>query len=158
MPEPSRHFEVDLDWRGADGTVLTSASGPRNAIAGASTGSLAGEAPGWKPEELLLGALGLCLTRTFEALALREKLHVERCHTRVEATLSPTPYGPNVKLGFTLLTAHVEVAVPPDEAGRARDLAVQAKQLCVVGNALMPPLHLDLLVESAEPALAPAER
>lgn len=151
MPPASRRFEVDLEWRGAEGTVLSS-SGAVGPITGSSGVS---EQAGWKPEELLLGALGLCLTRTFEALAARDGLHVERCHTRLEANLSPTPYGSSVKLGFTLLTAHLEVAVPPDEAARARDLAVQAKQYCVVANALMPPLHLELHVESVEPALAP---
>jgi organic hydroperoxide reductase OsmC/OhrA len=155
MPEPSRRFEVTLDWRGAEGTVLSS-SRSTGTIAGA--GVLAAEERGWKPEELLLGALGLCLTRTFESLANREGLHVERCHTRVEATLSPTPYGANVKLGFTLLTAHLDVAVPPDEAGRARDLAIQAKQYCIVANALMPPLHLELAVESVERALSGAAK
>jgi uncharacterized OsmC-like protein len=155
MQEASRRFEVNLDWRGPDGTALSS-PGAGSAIAGAGA---AAEGRGWRPEELLLGALGLCLTRTFQSLAAREGLHVERCHTRVEATLTATPYGERKTLGFTLLTAHFEVSVPPDQAALARDLAVQAKQYCIVANALMPPLHLELAVESVSSlAAASSER
>ena len=150
MPDVARHFTVDLDWRGSAGTTLT--SGDRAPIPGTSSAARP-DGRDWNPEELLLGSLGLCLVRTFEMLARRERLHVQRCSSRIEATLGPTPYGANVKLGFTLLTAHLEVAVPPDEVGRARDLAIQAKQTCTVANALMPPLHLELVVEAALPAV-----
>lgn len=152
MDEASRHFGVDLDWRGPEGTAVT--SGARTPIMG--TGAVVRPgASDWNPEELLLGALGLCLLRTFETLARRERLHLARCRAQVEATLAPTHHGPNVKLAFTLLTAHVEVAVPPDEVPRARDLMIEAKQFCCVANALMPPVHLDLTVEAAEPVLTP---
>lgn len=150
MPEPARHFAVDLEWRGPAGTALTASD--RAPIAGTSA-TTRPDGRDWNPEELLLGALGLCLVRTFEMLAARERLRVQRCRSRVEANVGPTPYGPNLKLGFTLLTAHLEVAVPPDEVERARDLAVQAKQSCTVANALMPPVHLELVVEAAAPAV-----
>ena len=149
MGEAIRHFDVDLDWRGAVGTAVM--SGVRTPIVGAGVGSLSGEPCGWNPEELLLGALGLCLMRTFETLARREGLHVAHCRSRIEVALGPTPYGTNAKLGFTLLTAHVEVAVYPRDVSRARDLVVQAKQFCVVANALMPPVHLELEVEAVQP-------
>jgi organic hydroperoxide reductase OsmC/OhrA len=155
MGEAARHFGVDLESRGPEGTAIT--SGTRTPIPGTGAAAWA-DGRGWNPEELLLSALGLCLLRTFETLARRERLHVMRCRTRVEATLSPTPYGPNVKLGFTLLTAHIEVAVPPDQVPRARDLVIEAKQLCVVANALMPPVHLELLVEAAMPEVAAPAR
>jgi organic hydroperoxide reductase OsmC/OhrA len=155
MPAAARRFAVDLDWHGPAGTALT--SDDRAPIAGASAASRP-DGGDWSPEELLLGSLGLCLVRTFETLARRERLHVQRCHGHVEATLGPTPYGPDVKLAFTLLTVHLEVSVPPDEVGRARDLAIEAKQMCTVANALMPPVHLDLAVEAALPAVAAVAR
>lgn len=137
-----RHYEVDLEWGGWDSAVLQ--AGERVPIFGGSGDD--SKSTDWSPEQLLLSALSLCLMRSFELLARREPLHVRGYHSRTEASLTMTRAGMGMRPGFTLLTVHVNVDVAPEDVVRARELMVQAKQLCVVANALMPPVHLDLNV------------
>jgi organic hydroperoxide reductase OsmC/OhrA len=137
-----RHYEVDLEWGGWDSAVLL--AGDKVPIFGGS-GEEA-KSKDWSPEQLLLSALSLCLMRSFEVLARREPLHVRGYHSRTEASLTMTSVGVGTRPGFTLVTVHVDVEVAPEDVVRARELMVQAKQLCVVANALMPPVHLELNV------------
>ena len=139
-----RHYEVDLAWGGWDSAVLL--AGDRVPIFGGSGDEQ--RSADWNPEQLLLSALSLCLMRSFEMLAQREALIVRGYHSRTEASLTMTRVGVGVRPGFTLLTVHVDLEVPPEDTVRARELMVQAKQHCVVANALMPPVHLELNIGS----------
>jgi organic hydroperoxide reductase OsmC/OhrA len=146
-----RHYEVELEWGGWDSAVLLADA--KVPIFGGSGDDASTK--DWSPEQLLLSALSLCLMRSFELLARKEPLHVRGYHSRTEASLTMTRVGVGTRPGFTLLTVHVDVEVAPEDVVRARELMVQAKQLCVVANALMPPVHLELNVGERPLAEAP---
>jgi organic hydroperoxide reductase OsmC/OhrA len=140
-----RHYEVELDRAGPHSAVLIAPD--RIPLFGTSGDGAGGT--DWNPEQLLLSALSLCLMRSFESLAAREALQVRGFRCRTEGSLTMTHVGMGMRPGLALLTAHVEIEVAPRDVVRARELMVQAKQLCVVANALMPPVHLDLSVVDA---------
>jgi organic hydroperoxide reductase OsmC/OhrA len=142
-----RHYEVELDRAGwASAALLCDGQVPILGGSGAT-----GDEAGWSPEQLLLSALGLCLMRSFDALAQREGVWVSDFHCRTEASVTMMRAGVGYRPGFTLVTVHAELAVAEADMQRARDLMVQAKQQCVVANALMPPVHLELSISAAAP-------
>lgn len=138
-PLPHR-YDVGLSWEGHDGAVLT--AGPRPSILGGPPPEFDGKDGWWSPEHLLLSSLSLCLMTTFQAVARKARLPVSGYESRAEALLDRTPAG----LGFTALMLRVHVKVAAEDSDRARHLLLKAKQHCIVANALMPPVHLDLSV------------
>ena len=139
-----RHFDIDLEWDGSGRAALSSRHA---AIIGALS---PGQDAGWTSEDLLLSSLSLCLTSAFRALAAREDIDVARYHCRTEATVGDVKAGLGSRPGFTFITVQLDVTVAPEHVQRARELMVEAKHHCLIANALMPPVHLEMAVV-AEP-------
>ena len=150
-----RQFDVELAWRAREGAVLTSGSRPK-IVGGAWDDEI--DEKTWSPEHLLLSSLNLCLMTTFQVIAGWERLRVYGYRSRAEAKVDRIQARLGARLGFTLLTLHVDLDVAPEDVTRTRSHMMEAKQYCLVAGALIPPIHLDLAVravEASRPVSAP---
>jgi organic hydroperoxide reductase OsmC/OhrA len=143
------HYEVSLHWPGAGAARV--AGGIRPIIETGAPPEFDGQPGWWSPEHLLLASLATCLQATFEGMARRERVRVESYETRALATLDRAREGPV----FTYLGLNVTVTAAPADVARVRDLVTRAKQHCIVGRALMPPVHLTLMVRAVTPVEVP---
>jgi organic hydroperoxide reductase OsmC/OhrA len=141
------HYDVCLTWSG-DSPARISAAG-RPSIEGGAPPEFGGSDAWWSPEHLLLSSVGLCFATTFQAFARRRGLKVDVLSCRAEIALEKLSTG----LAFTGLVLHVHAEVPTwEDETVARELLEQAKKHCIVGNALMPPVHLEASVVVSPPA------
>ena len=134
------HYEVKLSCRHQQGAELYAGDAPP--ITGGAPREFGGRESWWSPEQLLLSSLSLCFMTTFEAIAAKARLQVLHCDCRATATLDRSEGG----LGFTALGLHVEVELGPADAERVTKLPASAKRHCLVANALIPPVTLDVTV------------
>jgi organic hydroperoxide reductase OsmC/OhrA len=149
MPFP-HHYDVCLTWSG-DSAARISAGG-RPSIEGGAPSEFGGSDAWWSPEHLLLSSVGLCFATTFQAFARRRGLNVDGLSCRAEVALEKLATGP----AFSGLVLHVQAHVPKvEDEPIARQLLEEAKKHCIVGNALMPPVHLEATVV-VSPAGPPA--
>ena len=143
MAAPFPHHYATTIVVGAPGASL--GSGPRPVISGGAPPEFGGTDAVWSPEHLLLGAVGLCLQTTFDALARRAALPVIAWSAAVDGTLDRTPHG----LAFTKIHAHVDVTVDADAIDRATAILEQAKRSCIVSGALNVPVEVEARVSAA---------
>jgi organic hydroperoxide reductase OsmC/OhrA len=145
-PFPHR-YDVALAWDGLGGATLTAP--PRPVIEGGAPPEFDGKDTWWSPEHLLLSSLSLCLMTTFRAIAGRARLEVQHYESAAEGVLDRSPAG----LGFTRLALRVEIRVASaEQVDRARELLLKAKAHCIIGNALKPPIDLDVSVTAGSEA------
>lgn len=133
------HYRADVAREGAGRALIEAA--PRNVIAGG------GSDERWSPEHLLLGAVGLCLETTFEALAARDHLVVDRWDVRVDGMVDHTETGP----AFTSISAVIHVTVAPELIERAHAVAHRAKH-CLIVTSLRCPVDVATVVTEREDA------
>lgn len=136
------HYDTTLAWPGI-GPAALGAEG-RAGITGGAPPEFGGDGAVWSPEHLLLSSLNLCLQTTFEALARREGLRVQSYTSRALGTLDRVPGG----LGFTDLSLEVSILAAPGQEHRVDDVLRNAKQHCLVANALVVPVRLVATVET----------
>lgn len=117
-------------------------SGPRPDIIGGPPAQFGGRDDWWSPEHLLLGAVSLCLLTTFEALVAARGVTVIDYASQVKGILDRTTEGPV----FTSIVLDVALKVPEAQKERAVELLERAKRLCIVSQALKPPVDLRLTV------------
>jgi|CXWL01.1.fsa_nt_gi organic hydroperoxide reductase OsmC/OhrA len=101
----------------------------------------------WSPEELLVGAVLLCLKTTFDAYALREALEVLDWRGTGTGVLAKSPTGP----AFTSVELHVQLNVKPGNEERARQLLETAERHCIISRAIKAPVVLDAAVTAVAP-------
>lgn len=142
------HYVTQIDANG----VLS--AGSRVSIAGGIPQQFGGSDKVWGPEDLLVGAAGLCLLTTFQSLAQKEPLSVSGYHCSADGTLEKTASG----LGFTSIRLTVELTVAAAEEEQARLLMQRAKKYCIVANALNCPVELVLSVQPSETESATGPR
>jgi organic hydroperoxide reductase OsmC/OhrA len=136
------HYRADVQ-RVSAGRALVEAP-PRRSIAGCAPSEFGGRDDDWSPEHLLLGAIGLCLETTFEALATRAQLAVESWDVRVDGTVDRTEAG----LAFTAISAVIRVTVAPELVERAREVAHRARH-CLISSSLRVPVDVAAVVTPA---------
>lgn len=132
------HYRVELDGR-----VL--AAPPRAPIAGGAPPQFGGKDVWWSPEELLLGAVALCLMTTFQALATRAGVAVRAYSSQVEGVLDKTAAG----LTFTSIRVQVAIVVDADAVARAETLIHSAEKHCIVSNSLKTPPTVEASISAA---------
>jgi len=135
-------YEVQLAWPGRGGALIH--AGSRPLITGGAPPEFDGRGSWWSPEHLLLSSLSLCLMTTFESVANKARLDVQRYRCWAEGVLDRTDGG----LGFTSIGLRVEVEVAPEDAERATKVLASAKKHCIVANALKPLVTLDVTVRT----------
>jgi organic hydroperoxide reductase OsmC/OhrA len=134
------HYEVAVANEGHGWSVITAA--PRKPIVGGAPPEFGGKEDWWSPEHLLLSAVSLCLTTTFQAFAAKDGLAFEGYKSLVKGILDRTRSG----LAFTSIVAYVEVHVHALDVERAQKLLETAKQHCIVAHALQTPVDLRVAV------------
>ncbi len=98
----------------------------------------------WSPEELLVGAVLLCLKTTFDAYARRDKLEVLSWAGSGTGVLEKSATGPV----FTAVNLRVELKVPAGDEERGRKLLETAESRCIISNAIKAPVHLEAIVNA----------
>lgn len=106
-------------------------------IAGGPPAELDGDTTSWSAEHLLCSSIGLSLLATFEALAARDRLDLVSWDARIGATVDRT------ERGLELVKVTVEVDMEVGDVERARATIEEAKQRCVITNALRVPVEVD---------------
>ncbi len=122
---------------GVPGGGLISA-GTRPDIHGGLPPQFGGTDTQWSPEHMLLGATGLCLEATFQALARSRSLDVRRYLSRVEGKLDSTPGG----IAFSTIAIHVDITVAGADVLAAEEVLLEAKKHCIVARSLTVPVEL----------------
>lgn len=117
---------------------------PRPSIPAGAPPQFGGTDTVWSPEELLVGAVLLCLKTTFDAYARRDSLEVRDWRGTGTGVLEKSPTGP----AFTSVRLQVEFKVGPGDEDRARKLIETAEHHCIISNAIKAPVQLEASVTS----------
>ena len=136
------HYEVALANEGHPWSVITAP--PRTTIVGGAPPEFGGKEQWWSPEHLLLGAVSLCLSTTFQASADKKHLRYVGYRSLVKGILDRSKSGPV----FSSIVLSVEMEVEAAEMETARGLLEEAKRHCIVANALSTPVDLRLVVKA----------
>jgi organic hydroperoxide reductase OsmC/OhrA len=120
-------------------------AGERLAIDGGAPPEFGGSDAVWSPEHLLLGAVGLCLETTFEALAARDHLVVDEWRVNVDGAVDRTTAG----LAFTQINATIHITVQPDLVARTHAVAGRARR-CLISSSLRVPVDVAIVVVASD--------
>jgi organic hydroperoxide reductase OsmC/OhrA len=93
----------------------------------------------WSPEDLLVGAVAACYELTLVALAERLVVPLHTLEVNAIGRLERTR---KAGYGFTVVELDVDLTTNPGRELDAEELAVYAKERCIVGRALDVPVHL----------------
>jgi organic hydroperoxide reductase OsmC/OhrA len=118
---------------------------PRQPIRSGAPPQFGGSDEQWSPEELLVASALLCLETTFHALARHASLPVQAWHGTGAGVLEKTRSGPT----FTSITLAVEITVARDDVERAERIFQDAKDCCIIANALRVPVLATLALRLA---------
>ncbi len=122
---------------GVPGGGLVSA-GTRPDIHGGPPPQHGGTDTQWSAEHMLLGATGLCLEATFQALAKQRALDIRRYLSRVEGRLDKGPGG----IAFASIAIHVDITVAGADVLSAEEALLEARKHCLVARSLSVPIEL----------------
>lgn len=103
----------------------------------------------WSPEDLFVGAAAACYAVTLTGLAERAGLTLHRLAVDGEGIAGKRDDG---RFGFTRIELRVELETTPAEEQRARELAQQAEERCLVSASLALPVHVRISVHAAAAA------
>jgi len=99
----------------------------------------------WSPEELLLGAVLLCVKTTFDAYVARQTLPILAWSGRIAGTLDKGAHGPE----FTSIQIELEIATTQGHDARVRDLVRTVERSCIISRALKPQVAISADVRIA---------
>lgn len=131
------HYVVSF----ADGQLTAD---PRQAIQAGAPPQFGGTDQVWSPEELLVGAVLLCLKTTFDAFAKRDGLGVLGWLGSGTGVLEKSAQG----LVFTSVGLRVELKVAAGDEERGRKLLESAERHCIISNAIKAPVQLEAVVSA----------
>jgi organic hydroperoxide reductase OsmC/OhrA len=138
------HYRVRLAGRPDGRGSLSVPEHPE--ILGGAPPQFGGMPTDWSPEELLLGAVSLCLMKSFDWMRERAALAVSAYGCECEGVLEKTREG----LVLTSIVATINLTVADAETGaQARKLMEQAKRYCIISSSLKPPVEMRINVEVA---------
>jgi organic hydroperoxide reductase OsmC/OhrA len=138
-PFPHRH-QVDLAWEGDMGATVHGPAGGN--LVGGPPPEFDGRADWWSAEQLLLSSVALCLLDTFLAFARRRGLVLRGYRGGARGTLEKTHDG----LAFTSIGVDVELRVTESDAPLAERLLREARDQCIVANAIRVAIELNLTI------------
>jgi organic hydroperoxide reductase OsmC/OhrA len=131
-------FPVQARWFG--GRLLRLGAPVKPALRVATPPEFKDGIPGiWSPEDLLVGSLAACYELTLVAIAERHDVPLHTLEVNATGHLERAPKG---EYGFTVVELDVDLATDPGRELDAEEVAVLAKQHCIVGRALDVPVHL----------------
>jgi organic hydroperoxide reductase OsmC/OhrA len=133
------HFPLSVEWLG-ERRVTARVEG-KQAIEITPPPVFRGNDPStWSPEDFFVAAVASCLAVTFTGLAARDGLTYTRLRVDADGVAGMREDG---RFGFTRVVLRLEIETDPTDAARARNLAEQAEETCLVSASL------DLPVETA---------
>ena len=129
------------------------AAPPRAPIQGGAPPQFGGTDQVWSPEELLVGAVVLCLETTFDAFAKRAGLQVLDWRATGTAMLDKGQGGPT----FTSIVIDVAVSTEAGQEARVEELVQSAERHCIISRALSVPVHVNVTARAGAPDAQPDE-
>jgi organic hydroperoxide reductase OsmC/OhrA len=140
------HFPVTVEWLG-ERRVAAQVEGKR-AIEVTPPPVFQGNDPTtWSPEDFFVAAAASCLAVTFTGLAARAGLAYTSLSIDGDGVAGKRADG---RFGFTRLLLRLEVETDPADESRARRLAEQAEQTCLVSASL--DLPVETVIEHRRPS------
>lgn len=131
-------FPVYARWYG--GRLLRLGAPEKPVLRIATPPEFKGGIPGiWSPEDLLVGSVASCYELTLVAIA--ERLDVP-LHTLEVSAIGQLERAPTEGYAFTVVELDVDLATDPGRELDAEEVALLAKNQCIVGRALAVPIHL----------------
>ena len=138
------HFPLAVEWTGGR-KVLARVEG-KSAVEIATPPEFRGTDPAtWSPEDFFVAAAASCLAVTVAGLAEREGIRVESLSVSGDGVASLRPDG---RFGFTRLELVLELETDAGAAERARELADQADETCLVAVSLDVPVRTTIEVRT----------
>lgn len=101
----------------------------------------------WSPEDFLVASAASCLAVTYAGAAQRRGVHVSSLRVEAEGVVGTRDDG---RFGFTEVTLHLRIVVPPAEADVATDIAHEAHERCLVAASLACSVDVELDVRTGE--------
>jgi organic hydroperoxide reductase OsmC/OhrA len=140
------HFPVRVEWLG-ERRVAARVKG-KSAIEITAPPVFRGSDPTtWSPEDFFVTAAASCLAVTFTGLAARAGLAYTSLSVDGDGVAGMRADG---RFGFTRLSLRFEVETEPADGSRARRLAEQAEQTCLVSASL--DLPVETVIENRRPS------
>ena len=104
----------------------------------------------WSPEELIVGSIATCYELTLVAVAERRRLPLRS--VRVDGTGHLERK--NGRYAFVVIELDAELEVDAGREHEAHELALLAKEHCIVAGAIRPPLDLHVETKVVDTAAA----
>ena len=145
----AHRYEVRTQWLGGRELTLESRGKPTLRVA-TPPDFKDGVKGVWSPEELLIGSLATCFELTLVAIA--DCWHVPLAALEVGATGHIEPMDGTYR--FLLIELDARLTVDPQHEQEAHELAVLAKDRCIVGTALATPVGLNVEIRGRKTAEA----
>jgi osmotically inducible protein OsmC len=139
------HFPLTVDWVG-ERRVTASVEG-KPAIEITPPPVFRGTDPAtWSPEDFFVAAAASCLAVTFTGLAARAGLAYRELHVDADGICGRRDDG---RFGFTRILLRLRLTADRWDESKARELAEQAEQDCLVSASLDLPVETELEVKHA---------
>jgi peroxiredoxin-like protein len=152
MQELPHHYAVTAAGGVVGEVELAAERLPR--LRSASPTEFDGPGDRWSPETLLVGAVADCFILTFRAVARASKLSWTSLQCDVTGTLDRV----DRVTQFTHLDIHPRLTVPAGtDSDQARRALQKAERGCLISNSLKASIHMEPLVDVAEPVEALTE-
>ena len=136
------HFPLSVEWLGERRVAAHVAGKPTIEITPPPV--FRGTDPSvWSPEDFLVAAAAACLAVTFTGLAARAGLRYTSLKVDGDGVAGQRPDG---RFGFTRLLLRLELETEPGEEARARALAEEAEQTCLVSASLDLPVETTIVI------------
>jgi len=144
MQDLPHHYHVSA--KAGPGGEIALASPRLPALASAAPFEFGGPGGRWSPETLLVAAVADCFALSFRAVAEASKLAWLELEVDASGTLGKVERA----MRFTQMNVRARLRVPAGvDPARAQRLLERAEQVCLIGNSLVCPRHLEASVEVA---------
>jgi peroxiredoxin-like protein len=145
----SHRFPASVEWQGKRLTTVTVPGKPELDVA--TPPEFRGGIEGvWSPEDLLVAATASCFTVTLVAVAERRGIPLHALEVDGTGFVERHDQG----FGFVVIELHARLETDEECIQAAEQAARDAKDGCLVGQALDVPVHLELEVRPRVAALA----
>lgn len=111
---------------------------PRQPIAVGAPPQFGGTNEVWSPEELLVGAVLLCLKTTFDAFARKAELAIHSWMGKGTGVLDNGPAGAI----FTSIRIELDIETDSGAESRVRDLLRSVERACIISRAIEAPVEV----------------
>jgi organic hydroperoxide reductase OsmC/OhrA len=146
----AHRFPVSIEWQ--EGRLTRASSPGKPDLEVATPPEFKHGIPGvWSPEDLLVGATAACYAVTL--LAIAERKGIDLLGLKVDGT-GHVELHPDGRFGFVAIELVAVVEVEAAHRAAAERAALYTKDACLISRALDTPVHLELHVETREPAVA----